>query len=353
MRLPQAIVCQLSDRLEDPDADETMEANQGRPKKTRKDLFGIGGTIDIFATRALIASPVAPILKKHCQMLKECGVGVDLKELKADPIQHQRIQSIIAGSLRLYDRLQEAGLVVSKACPHCGAQKGTLRHIVWECEKWAHVRKPVFDAINAYVNEVAPNIPQRQQKIAELCQTPCVSNCGVFPKTRYFKEGGAALPTHCQQFSLQNEPRHRLSERQRSKLEYGEEGRILAFTDGTACHPDGRRRRRVAWGTCYADERPWNRRGLVLGGMQTAYRAELTAISQVVHSALHPTHIVSDCESVVNCAAAIFHGNHEGIHKGDHDEVWKCIQEVVRAKPPGYFKVTWAPSHTDLTKGKK
>ena len=76
----------MSDSLEDPDADETMEATQGKPKKTRKDLFGIEGAIDIFATRAFIASTAAIILKKHSQMLKECGAGIDLKELKADPI---------------------------------------------------------------------------------------------------------------------------------------------------------------------------------------------------------------------------------------------------------------------------
>ena len=141
-------------------------------------------------------------------------------------------------------------------------------------------------------------------------------------ETKYFQEGGASLPTQSHQLHAQNEPQHRLSERQRGQLEHDEEGRIMAYTDGTACHPDNKRRRRGAWGTYYADDHPWNRCGAVLGGMQTVCRAELTAIYQVVNTALGPTQLVSDCASVVNCAAAIFHNNREGDHKGDHADVW-------------------------------
>ena len=123
--------------------------------------------------------------------------------------------------------------------------------------------------------------------------------------------------------------------------------------EGTACHPDDRRRRRAAWGTYYADDHPWNRCGAVLGVMQTVYRAELTAIYQVVNSALEPTHIVSDCESVVNCAADIFHNNHDGEHRGDHAELWESIHKKVEEKRPGHFKIAWVPSHMDLTKAKE
>ena len=211
---------------------------------------------------------------------------------------------------------------------------------MWECQKWAHLRKLVFEAINAYVNQVTPNDLQRQQRIVDMCQKPYVANCGVMLETRHFREECATLSEQCHQFHLEDEPRHRLSERQRAQLEQDDEGRVMAFTDGTACHPDDRRRRRAAWGTYYADDHPWNRCGPILGNTQTVYRAELTAVDQVVKSALEPTHIVCDCEAVVNCAADVSHDNHEGNHKGDHADVSRNMQETVREKPLGYFKIT-------------
>ena len=77
------------------------------------------------------------------------------------------------------------------------------------------------------------------------------------------------------------------------------------------------------------------------------------ATHQVVSNAIEPTHIVSDCESVVKRVAAIFHNSHEGDHRGDHAEVWQSIHKKVAEKRPGYFKITWVPSHTDLTKAKE
>ena len=72
------------------------------------------------------------------------------------------------------------------------------------------------------------------------------------------------------------------------------------------------------------------------------------AIYQVVNTAPKPTHIVSDCESVVNCIVAISHDSHGGNHKGDHADVWKNVREQVAEKQLGYFKTTWVPSNTQI-----
>ena len=85
-----------------------------------------------------------------------------------------------------------------------------------------------------------------------------------------------------------------------SNLEKDDEGRILVYTDGTACNPDDHRRRRAAWATYYAHEHPWNCSGPVEGGLQTVYRAEPEVVHHVISFANQPTHIVADCLSMVH-----------------------------------------------------
>ena len=127
----------------------------------------------------------------------------------------------------------------------------------------------------------------------------------------------------------------------------------MVYTDGTACNPDDHRRRRAAWATCYSPDHPWNCSGPVEGGLQTVYRAELTAVNHAVQAADRPTHIVSDCLSVVNTAAAIFHGNLQAETKGDHSDIWEALKQKVATMPMNHFKATWIPSHTDLARAKE
>ena len=87
--------------------------------------------------------------------------------------------------------------------------------------------------------------------------------------------------------------------------------------------------------------------------MQTVFRAELLAICHVVLTATAPTHIASDCGPVVKCAATISHGNHQVFFEGDHADVWEDVHEKVKQKDQGHFKLTWVPSHTDLTKARE
>ena len=68
-----------------------------------------------------------------------------------------------------------------------------------------------------------------------------------------------------------------------------------------------------------------------------------------MQAANQPTHIVSDCFSDVNTARAIFYGSQAGNVGGDHADLWEKISDKVKACPEDFYRITWIPSHTDLT----
>ena len=110
---------------------------------------------DIFATNALTQATGATILKKYKEILDEAGLQINAKEIKEDPVQQHRYQSVIAGSVRSYDRLFEAGLTEERKCKMCGSADASLRHVAWECEHWNHIREPYSCAVQAYIQKVA------------------------------------------------------------------------------------------------------------------------------------------------------------------------------------------------------
>ena len=181
----------------------------------------------------------------------------------------------------------------------------------------------------------------------DLLAKPCVHNCGVMPESEYFIKGGAKIPTKQPRYCLQNIGLNRLNARQTENLDRDDNERIVAYTDGTACNPDDQRRRRAAWGVFYSHDHAWNCHGPIDDELQTVYRAELTAVNHVIQSANTPTHIVSDCLSVVNTMRDILAGLEREV-KGDHADLWAQIQRTVRSQPPGYYSITWVPSHTDI-----
>ena len=103
-----------------------------KKKKGRKDLYGIQRAVDTFATNALTQAKGATILKKHKDLLDEAGPHINANEIKDDLVQQHRFQSIIAGSVKSYDNLYEAGVTEEKsaknvevATPHCGMLRGS------------------------------------------------------------------------------------------------------------------------------------------------------------------------------------------------------------------------------------
>ena len=245
----QAIVGQLTDRIVDPNETEDEATTKGK-KRTRKDLYGIGAAIDTFATKSLISSIVVPFLKKHAEIIKEAGVDVDLKNIKEDPIQHQRVHSIIVGSIRAYDRLHTVELVADGKCPHCGQPQVDLHHVVWECPHWDHLRKPYYVVINAYVAKATPNDIQRQHRLAAMLKSRAFT-------TAVWSQSHDTSSTEGPRYPMPtcNKERRMLPGIGSARamkvaliLDKDVDERVLAFTDGTACNLDDRRRRRAAWG---------------------------------------------------------------------------------------------------------
>ena len=263
-------------------------------KKGRQDLYGVGNAIDKFATSAITA-------KKYKDILEDVGLQLNIDKTSKDPIQN----------------LSAAGLIETKKCSYCNHEDATLRHTVWQCEKWKADRQPYINAIDAYIDTVAENDHRRKQKIMHLLAKPCVHNCGVMPETLYFKRGGAKIPSKQARYCQKNTPLTRLNVRQTESLDLDEQERVTAYTDGTACNPDDYRRRRAAWGVHYAHGHEWNCNGPIPDELQTVYRAELMAVNHVIQSAIRPTHIVSDCLSVVNTLRDVIAGVQTEI-KGDH-----------------------------------
>ena len=168
----------------------------------------------------------------------------------------------------------------------------------------------------------------------------------------YFIRGCVECPTRQARYCQQNVDLARLNVRQTENLDRDGQGRITAYTDGTACNPDDHMRRRVAWGVYYPRDHGWTCNGTIDDELQSLCRAELMAIKLVMQSANSPTHIVSDCFPVVNTMRDII-GRLQLNIRGDYSDLWAQIQQIVHNKPPEYFTITWVPSHTDTEKAEE
>ena len=117
--------------------------------------------------------------------------------------------------------------------------------------------------------------------------------------------GGAPIPQEVGDFGRPIKQSSELQQKDQDWLNRDSHNRIIAYTDGSAYHPDDPRRRRAAWGVHYANDHPYNARGPVTSELQTVYRAELMAALHVLKTANMPTKIVTDCETVANQVHAI------------------------------------------------
>ncbi len=342
--ITNAITRQLSARLIDP---EGMDDEDKRGK--RKDLFGIGAAIDVHATTINISGKAIAVSKKFGDLWEECGIGTDHGRFHKDDICNQRMQAIIAGSIRAPDRLFKAGLVASPRCPFCHCERADTKHMLWQCRAWEAMRAPYLDLLRAYKNKIVHEHggQRRVQELDRILALPCVINCGVIPESEYFKCGGPPIPGPRPSFLRSNSPIEDLTPREQDALQRDGSGRVVAFTDGSAIHPTEERRRRAAWGVFYAPDHPWNGEGPVHGDAQTVYAAELMAAVHVLRSATTPTTIVSDCRSVVDLIRDEL-GGHRGPIRGDYEDMRKELRRAIAERPQDFFDVHWVPSHLDL-----
>ncbi len=343
--IQNAIIRQLQARLVDPDDPGDQQDRRGK----RRDLFGVGSAVDDFATCVHLRGRASAIARNHADLFTSCCVPNDMHKYRYDDIANQRMQATITGSLRAPDRLHKAGLIKAPDCKFCPCACATLPHTTWDCPMWNGVRKPYLDILNAYREKlrVQTDGQRRVEAYDALLRLPCVRNCGVIPEAAYFKKGGATLPQQRVAFGRPNPAEAELTPRQREDLHRDAEGRICAYTDGSAVCPLDPRRRRASWGVHYARDHPWNFDGPVCSDAQTVYRAELTAALHVLESATSPTCLVSDCEAVVDLIRDELDGQARQI-KGDHADLHARARSAIASKPGAYFAIRWISSHIPL-----
>ncbi len=342
--ITRAITRQLAARRADP-AEQNTDDRRGK----RKDLHGIGTAIDVHATMANLSGRAVTVKKKYQALWSEAGLDPGCNKYYKDEVDRQRLQAVIAGSIRAQDRLHKAGLARSLVCSFCAHQFADLQHIIWCCPSWEAARAPylkLIEALRARISE-EPNGSARCEEITRLLNLPCVRNCGVMPESPYFKNGGPPLPHRSQKWLIRNSDYGDLTPREQDYLHRDAEGRVTVYTDGSAVHPTDRRRRRAAWGVFHAPGHPWNASGPVHQDCQTVFAAELMAATHAIVSASTPTRVVSDCRAVVNFIRDELAGRGAPI-RGDYADMKEEIRRAVQNKPGGYYEVDWVNSHVDL-----
>jgi exonuclease III len=343
-RIRQAIEAVIDQQLNKRLTDPSDEGQRGVGRSTRKDIYGINGGIDRYATKVLLDGRATAVMKEHGALWAKLGDQVDLVKYANDPIWRQRLQAVISGSMRAPNRLHKAGLKEDARCPFCPAERATLDHLIWECDTWKDERAPFLDLLHNYREKHCLQDPRRNEEFTRLLSLPCVRNCGILPESTYFKNGGAKLPSQACRFAQLNTPIDRLSVHDRNILQYDSAGRVKIYTDGSATHPGDRRRRRAAW-ACFAGQgHEWNVSGPVSDTCQTVYRAELLAIKHAMAAAVVPTRIVTDCKSISDQLADALCGARRA-PKGDHGDLWEEIYQHIDGHPDEYYEVEWVKSH--------
>ena len=84
------------------------------------------------------------------------------------PCQRGCLRSIISGSLRLGERLFQAGIWNTPLCIFCGHESESVEHCFWRCPAWDVFR-------------MDPDLPTREE-LHEL--PPCTKQCGIFMQSR-------------------------------------------------------------------------------------------------------------------------------------------------------------------------
>ncbi len=324
-----SIARQLTKRLVDPSI--PRETRRGRGE--RKDMYGINGAIDHYATTVNLRGRAAGVVRRNKPLWERVKGPGDLNKYSEEgeeQVACQRLQAIIAGSIRCYDRLFAAKLVGSKKCKWCQHECGNVEHLAWDCPHWAEKRKPYKDLIEGYrqrLVEGGNEDARRLEAFDHHLKLPCLRNCGIMPESTYFVRGGAPLPKESSGFCRKNCPYDQLTPREKDGMKFDEKGRAMAFTDGSAIYPTDPRRRRAAWAVYHGTlDHAWAASGPVTTPLQTSFRGELQAVLHAMTSASMRTCVISDCYAVVELVRGELQRKKCQV-KGDHADLWeKCVR---------------------------
>ncbi len=341
-----AITRVLAGRLVDPQLPSDQRNTKGA---VRKDLYGISDNIDAYATNALAEGRKPPVPDQMQQRWIELGADDDPARFR-QPVWRQRLFAIVTGSIRCADRLFKAKIVPDPTCMYCPPEIETADHLLWQCPRWHHIRMPYINAMREYITHVARQSAARAQELRDMMRLPCFRNCGVIPGDHYLDSKHDAPPEQVPEFAAPRPPFEELTPRQQSDLQW-EDGKVLAFVDGSTIYPEDLRRARSAWAVYFAPSHPWNVAAPVTTDDQTTYRAELTAVAHALAAARVPTLVVSDCESVVMAVTARLAG--AATPTANNQDLWGVIDSAIVNRPRDYFGIEWVKSHLDNSRAEE
>jgi len=275
--------------------------------------------------------------REDCRGLEDAA-GVDkratlalMSSKEVGPYQRGLLQGVMAGSLRLQERLHQAQLKDSPLCPFCEQGPESVEHCFWHCRRWTQHRQ----------HEDLP----AAEEVALL--PSCTRTLGIFMEDAElvrlqdeFRGADETEPTRIEE-RTNNEAPENLSH-------------TLVWTDGAARHAADCRLRRAGSGIWYGEEDPANLSLPLPGRDQTNQRAELFAVVKVLERDRRMLEVKTDSQYVVNGATS-WQRWQQGGWQGDHADLWsRLLVEMRRHGADGarIVKVKGHATREDVRRGR-
>ncbi len=256
----------------------------------------------------------------------ERGATAHLDSKKLLPEDKGAMQSILAGSLRLGERLWQAGLSDSPTCPFCHMANESLTHCFWHCGAWAHLR-------------LDPDLPSDATRRA---WPACTQECGIFLEDPELVAAQEALGAEVE------EPVSALAE------DAQQDEHTVVWTDGACRMSRDHRLRRAGSGIFYGPDHPGNKALILPGRVQTNQRAELFAVVVALECDTRSVEIRSDSMYVVKGAHALQEHGAAALVV-EHTDLGRRLQQALQLPGRGGVVFTWVKGHAkqiDVDRGR-
>ena len=220
------------------------------------------------------------------------------------------LRRFLCGSIATKDRLFRANRAKNATC-RCGC-KETITHILYECDYWRGCRQHFFENTTETERAAWPT---------------CLSHCGLMPLGEHGQRELALLNgITAEMVNLPVPPAISPTD---AEIEVFIRGYLLCATDGACRNQQIAMLRRGGYGVFFGIGHSQNYSGKLLGCDQSAYRAELAALTLAVWWAWMPTKILIDNAAVVAGWNMMISENR--LPKGNSD-LWQRIYRAWQAK---------------------
>ena len=328
----RAMMQALSDRC-NPTLEERY-ATINPNKSSRKDMATVSRYVDIESTTA--------------NLQKTKGTH----KYALDDELSNSLKSIIAGSIRLGDRLHAANLIPSDQCDaeHCSGRHTTY-HVFWECKRHKERRKQFcvdYDKVCYHARTQGSH--QAEKHVKDIFSEHTFKVTGICP------DDMLALVHDTRRNDIERVAEHVPEYKQ--MIGWGTDGLIFetingqwyatVYTDGSLLDPNSNNFARAGWGFFVAKNHEANMSAPLLTPHPTVFRAELRAILHAMQVCAIPTIVRTDCKSAATLVHKIFEG--EGFDKNHADA---DILQVISNINNKMCIVQWMPAHLDEEKNSK